>query len=152
MNSSAFANPFLFSSTLVNTSLPDMPPVVTKTTYAGLGLFDLKTGEMHIRDVVQMEGRYLDRTSDMVTGMLRLGTKAGAVTKTRSCYFRVTFLPHVKLRESVYQSSGEPFVGPDGLAMTFKGFVLGGSDHLRAGQYSFHDFDALKQALISKTG
>jgi hypothetical protein len=123
-----------------------MAPVVTKATYPGLGLFDLKTGEMHIRDVVQMEDRYLDRTSDMVRGMLLLCTKVRAVTKTQNCYFRVTFLPHVKLRESVYQSSGEPFVGPDGLVMTFKGFVIGGSDHLRAGQYSFDDFDALKQA------
>jgi hypothetical protein len=67
-----------------------MQPVVTAATYLQVPLFDPESGSLHIKDVVQMDDKYLHRTSDMVTGMLYLGYKVGAITKTQSCYFKVT--------------------------------------------------------------
>jgi hypothetical protein len=113
-----------------------MAPVVCKSTYLQHPLFDPQGGVLHIKDIVQMDDKYLHRTSDLVTGMLLLGANVGAITKTQACYFKVTFLPHLRLRTSVYQHHGEAFIGPDGGAVTIDDVVFGGGEQLAAGKYT----------------
>jgi hypothetical protein len=111
----------------------EIAPVVSKSTYFNRPLLNPDGGTVYIRDLVQMDSSYLFRTSDLVTGMLYLGYHVGAITKTQACYFRVTFLPHLRLRTSCYQHEGEAFIGPDGLAMTVGGVVFGGAENMAAG-------------------
>ena len=113
-----------------------MAPIVTKQTYGARPLFDPPRGSLHIKDIVQMDSKYLLRTSDLVTGMLYLGSKLNAIQKTQACYFKITFLPHLKLRTSVYKHEGRAFTGPDGLAMIIDGVVFGGFENLQAGAYT----------------
>ena len=125
----------------VSTDLaPTMAPLVTKSSYSQQPIFNPQGGIFHIKDIVQMSDKYLHRTSDLVTGCLMLGAKIGAITKTQACYFRLTFLPHLKLR-SLYLHQGEPFIGPDGLAVTIDGVVFGGEEQMQAGRYTLDTVD-----------
>lgn len=122
-------------------SITTMPPVVSKKSYELRPLFDPPHGTIHIRDMIQFDQRYEHRTSDLVTGMLLLGVRVNAIQKTQACYFKVTLLPHVKLRTAVYQHDGNAFTGPDGLAMVIDGEVFGGFAGLKAGLYTLDNVD-----------
>jgi hypothetical protein len=115
--------------------------VVSKSTYFNRPLFDPNKGVHYIKDIVQMDDKYLHRVSDLVVGMLYLGAKVGAIRKTQACYFKVALLPHMKLRTSVYQHEGNPFVGSDGGAMTIDGVVFGGAELLSAGRYNLDNVE-----------
>jgi hypothetical protein len=61
----------------------------------------------------------------MLTGMLLLGIKIGAISRSQARYFRVTFTPSLELRGIVHEyRDGEPFVGPDGYAIRVNSTVL----------------------------
>ncbi|KIN02553.1 hypothetical protein OIDMADRAFT_27069 [Oidiodendron maius Zn] len=118
-----------------------MPPVVTKRSYELHPLFDPAYGSLHIRDIVQYDQRYKNRTSDLVTGMLLLGMKVNTIQKTQAYYFKVTLLPHVKLRTAVYQHDGNAFTSPDGMAMVINREVFSGFAGLKAGAYTLDTVD-----------
>jgi hypothetical protein len=113
-----------------------MAPLLTKKMYGERALFDPAPGTIHIKDLIQEESHYLDRTSDFVTGSLMLASHLGKISKVEACYFQVPFTIGVKLRTSTYKHEGHPFVGPDGGAMHIGDRVFGGSQGLAAGAYS----------------
>jgi hypothetical protein len=86
-----------------------------------------------------MDSSYLFRTSDLVTGMLYLGYHVGAINKTQACYFKITFLLHLRLCTSCHQHESEAFTGPDSLAMTVNGVVFGKEENMAAGAYDLEN-------------
>lgn len=119
-----------------------MTPLLKKAAYAARPLFDPAPSTIHIYDLIHMDHHYTDRTSDYVTGMLMLAAKAGIVTKVEACYFQVPFTIGVKLRKSLYQHEGQPFLGPDDTAVQIGDRIFGGGSQAPGGAYTLDNVHA----------
>ena len=121
-----------------------MAPLLTKAEYTNRPFFDIAPSSMHIRDLIHEETHYDDRTSDLITGMLLLAVHEKIITKVEACWFAVPFTIGAKLRTSVYQHEGNPFLGPDGRPMSIVGKFFHGSGG--PAQNSQYTFDTMKNA------
>lgn len=113
--------------------------MLSNAEYGTCCLFNLATGSIHVKHLIQQDAHCMDLIICHIASMLKTGSRLGVIKKDEACCLQVPFTKGVKLRVSVYKHEDSPFLNPGDLAMRIDGHAMGGSENITASIYNIEN-------------